>query len=142
MFFGPLVENIMSKSKNSKWRFKKNEKIKQKKRNQQLATFTSLVLGYAERENNFVILISESQSAIPKIPVYQISQQLPKHFRFTLTSPPFSIFHFKFHNSDTRFAISNPENPHIPSFGAIAKKLRICTTIAAILDPPFRILQF
>ena len=33
----------------------------------------SLVLGYAERENNFVILISESQSAIPKIPVSQVS---------------------------------------------------------------------
>ena len=59
-----------------------------------------------------------------------------------LTSPPFSIFHFEFHSSDTRFVISDPENPHIPSFGAIAKKLRIRTNIAAILDPLFRILKF
>ena len=129
----------------SKWRFKKktkNAKIKRNKRKQQLPTSTSLVLGYTERKNNFVILISESQSAIPKIPLYQVSQQLPKHFRFTLTSPPFSIFYFEFYNFDTRFVISDPKNPHISSFSAIAKKLRIFTNIDAILDPPFRIFQF
>ena len=45
-------------------------------------------------------------------------------------------------NRKKKMLFSDLENSHIPSFVAIAKKLKISTNVAAILDPPFRILQF
>ena len=84
-------------------------------------------------------LMSELQLAIPKIPVYQVSQQFPKHFRFTLKSAPFSIFHFEFCNPDTRFVTSDPKNTHTTSFVSIVRKLQNQSKIVAIFYPLFEI---
>ena len=46
--------------------------MKKLKKQEELVAPRVHVVSYAERENNFVILISESQSAILQIPVYQV----------------------------------------------------------------------
>ena len=50
------------------------------------------------------------------------------------------VFKVADYKSDVRIAISDPENPSIPSFVAIAKTLSIYTNITAIFNLPFLIL--
>ena len=47
------------------------------------------------------------------------------------------VFEVADYKSDVRIAISDPENPSIPSFVAIAKTLSIYTKITAIFNLPF-----
>ena len=47
------------------------------------------------------------------------------------------VFEVAYYKSDVRIAISDPENPSVPSFVAIARTLSIYTNITNIFNFPF-----